>query len=175
MERPDFILLKEALLAYEKIMIHKTNISKNLDAASTINEEDKKYFFTLLSVVVNTFGTEDTEWFCATETILNTLFNVKTRNQPEYAKSIIQQLSHKLYSDGKKNQQIIIDEEQKVLDDEASEIEGGTPLRTDITDMHYAQLFFAVGHIAIKMLTYVEHIDSELKKSGSSAGNEAYQ
>jgi hypothetical protein len=40
--------------------------------------------------------------------------------------------------------------------------------------MHYAQLFFVVGHIAIKMLTYVEHKDAELKKSGSNATNEAY-
>jgi hypothetical protein len=39
---------------------------------------------------MNTFGTDDMEWFCATEAILNTLFNVKTRNQPEYARTIIQ-------------------------------------------------------------------------------------
>jgi len=125
-----------------------------------------------LTVVVNNFGTDDTEWFCATETILNTLFNIKTRNQPEYAKSIIQQLAHKLYTDG------MLDEENKTMDQEDSNAENadcGSTLRTDITDMHYAQLFFVVGHIAIKMLTYVEHIDSELKKSGSTAANEAYQ
>ena len=90
MERPDFILLKEALLAYEKIIVHKQSTLKLQEINQSINEEDKKYFFTLLTVVVNTFGTDETEWFCATETILNTLFNIKTRNQPEYAKSIIQ-------------------------------------------------------------------------------------
>ncbi len=30
------------------------------------------------------------------------------------------------------------------------------PLRNDLSDSHYSQLFFVVGHIAIKMLTYVE-------------------
>ncbi len=71
----------------------------------------------------------------------------------------------------------MLDEESKVQDEESSnpDADQANPLRTDITDMHYAQLFFVVGHIAIKMLTYVEHIDTELKKSGSSAGNEAFQ
>jgi hypothetical protein len=71
----------------------------------------------------------------------------------------------------------MLDEESKAQDEESSnpDAEHANPLRTDITDMHYAQLFFVVGHIAIKMLTYVEHIDNELKKSGSSAGNEAFQ
>ena len=30
------------------------------------------------------------------------------------------------------------------------------PLRMDLNDSHYSQLFFVVGHLAIKMLTYVE-------------------
>lgn len=47
------------------------------------------------------------------------------------------------------------------------------PLRTDITDMHYAQLFFVVGHTAIKMLSYIEQMESDLKKQGNQAANEA--
>ena len=39
------------------------------------------------------------------------------------------------------------------------------PLRGDLTDAHYSQLFFLVGHVAIKMLTYVEHLESELKEA----------
>lgn len=35
--------------------------------------------------------------------------------------------------------------------------------------MHYAQIFFVVGHVAIKMLTYIEQIDNELKKSGTES------
>jgi hypothetical protein len=96
-ERPDFILLKEALLAYEKLLHHSIQTSKSPDQQQ-IGEHDKKYIFSMLNVVINTFGTEDTEWFQATETILNTLFNVKTRNSPEYATHIINQLTKKLYS-----------------------------------------------------------------------------
>ena len=40
-------------------------------------------------------------------------------------------------------------------------------LRKDLSDYHYSQLFFVAGHIAIKMLTFIEQIDNELKKSGS--------
>jgi len=32
----------------------------------------------------------------------------------------------------------------------------GVLLRQDLTELHYAQLFFVVGHVAIKMLTFVE-------------------
>lgn len=110
-----------------------------------IGDQDKKYLFNLLQVVIKTFGTDDTEWFCGTETILNTLFNVKTRNSPEYARYIIQDLTKRLYSDAP-----MPTEESKSGDDvkienlEANsqivneEINMGNPLRTDITDMHYA-------------------------------------
>lgn len=38
-------------------------------------------------------------------------------------------------------------------------------MRSDISEIHYAQLFFAAGHIAIKMLTFVEQMEIDLKKS----------
>lgn len=39
------------------------------------------------------------------------------------------------------------------------------PLDENLTDVHYAQLFFVVGHTAIKMLTYVEQIESVMKQA----------
>lgn len=127
--------------------------------------------------MIKTFGTDDTEWFCGTETILNTLFNVKTRNSPEYARYIIQDLTKRLYSD------VAVPSTEESKGDEGMKIEnleGGSalnsqipnetevnmvnPLRTDITDMHYAQLFFVVGHTAIKMLSYIEQLDNEMKR-----------
>ena len=39
------------------------------------------------------------------------------------------------------------------------------PLRGDLSDSHFSQLFFVVGHVAIKMLTYVEHLDAEMKQA----------
>ena len=68
-------------------------------------------------MVIKTFGTDDTEWFCGTETILNTLFNVKTRNSPEYARYIIQDLTKKLYSD-KPTSSSNTNEELKVSEDD---------------------------------------------------------
>jgi len=49
--------------------------------------------------------------------------------------------------------------------------DGFTTLRMDVTDIHYAQLFFVVGHTAIKMLSFIEQIDNDLKKAGSSSAN----
>lgn len=41
----------------------------------------------------------------------------------------------------------------------------GLPLRSDLSEIHYAQLFFAVGHVAVKMLTYIEQMENDLKKA----------
>jgi hypothetical protein len=51
----------------------------------------------MISIINNKFGTQDLEWFCAAETILNTLFNIKSRNTQEYAKLFLEQLVRKLY------------------------------------------------------------------------------
>lgn len=50
----------------------------------------------VIEQVVAQFGTEDSEWFCAVETLFNTLFNIKMKNAPEYGKRMIQQLSKKI-------------------------------------------------------------------------------
>lgn len=86
-EKPDFILLKEALLAYEKIILHQKAEAERekKSKGDNIDEADKRYLFKLFHVILNSFGTDDLEWFCATETILNALFNIKSNNAPEYA------------------------------------------------------------------------------------------
>ena len=38
-----------------------------------------------------------------------------------------------------------------------------------MTELHYSQLFFVVGHVAIKMLTYIEQIEQDMKKSVADA------
>ena len=43
------------------------------------------------------------------------------------------------------------------------------PLRQDITDIHFAQLFFVVGHISIKMLAFVEQLEAALKVALSNS------
>ena len=63
--------------------------SKKPRKENVINDGDKKYLFSLFHVIINSFGTDDLEWFCATEAILNTMFNIKSRNSPEYAKYFI--------------------------------------------------------------------------------------
>ena len=39
------------------------------------------------------------------------------------------------------------------------------PLDENLTDVHWAQLFFVVGHVSIKMLTYVEQIETVMKQA----------
>lgn len=64
---------------------------------NAVSDDDKKYLFKMINVLNSKFGTSDSEWFCAAETILNTLFNIRSRNSHEYAKLLIEQLVRKLY------------------------------------------------------------------------------
>lgn len=74
---------------YERIILHHLTTIKAANPSSHVSESDKKYLHEIFACLVRTFGTEDTEWFCATEAVFNTLFNIKTKNAPEYAKKMI--------------------------------------------------------------------------------------
>ena len=43
----------------------------------------------MMAQVIRTFGTEDSEWYCATQTVLNSLFNLKSSFTHEQAKKFI--------------------------------------------------------------------------------------
>lgn len=94
-DSPDFIILKEAILAYETIVLYQ--ILKTGSVADGVNENDKTYLFNMISVISHHFGTTDLEWFCACEAVLNTLFNIKSRNSHEYAKLFIDQILRKMF------------------------------------------------------------------------------
>lgn len=90
-DSPDFIIMREAVLCFEKIVTHK------MEGDRSITEEDKKYLYTMVSVISRTFGTSDLEWYCAAESVINVLFNIKSRNSHEYAKFFLDQIVRKMF------------------------------------------------------------------------------
>jgi hypothetical protein len=42
-------------------------------------------------------------------------------------------------------------------------------------DVHFSQLFFVIGHVAVKMLSYVEMLESELKQALTNSFNKRKQ
>ena len=103
-----------------------------------MNHQDSDYLKEMMNHLVRTFSSFDLEWVQAVEALLNAVFNLRTKNSPEFAKWIIQELTRRL-------------------------------MQTEPLDVHFTKLFFVVGHTAIKMLTFIEQMDNELKKSGSEA------
>ena len=106
----------------------------------------------MIDYLIDQFGTDDLEWFCAAESILNTIFNIKTKSSHDYAKMFIEKLVKKMHTPQ--------DEEMN-----------GTQLRTNLSELHYSQLFFSVGHVAIKMLTFIEQMENDLKKAVADSFN----
>lgn len=75
-ESPDYIIMKEAILAYEKIVKHQID---RVGMSDGVTDNDKKHLYQMLNVIGKNFGSQDLEWFCAAETVLNTLFNMRQR------------------------------------------------------------------------------------------------
>ena len=50
---PDFIIMKEAVLAFEKILQHQIE----RDGTEGVKDEDKKYMFKMIAVIAKSFGT----------------------------------------------------------------------------------------------------------------------
>ena len=76
-------------------MQHQLKENGSFETAFT--EADRKHLFSLLARVVATFGTQDLEWFCTCETILNCLFSLKSRISHEYAKNFLNQIVYRMF------------------------------------------------------------------------------
>ena len=99
----------------------------------------------MISALHNKFGSSDREWFCAAEAITNTIFNLKSKHSHEYAKVFIELLVRRLYQipPGKKGVSFPGDEdpnEPRDAEDDGVGIASieGVPLRSDLTEFHYA-------------------------------------
>ena len=80
-QTPDFILIREAVLIYQALMG-----ARNFDEAS---DPEKMYLFQMVHILVQTLGTNDLEWTCAAEAVLNCVFGLKSRMAHEYARLFI--------------------------------------------------------------------------------------
>ena len=56
---------------------------------NTIKESDQTFFTSMILVLQNTFGTRDLEWFSVAETVLNTLFNMKSDMTYEWVNLLV--------------------------------------------------------------------------------------
>ena len=88
----------------------------------------------MLNVLAKTFGTQDLEWYCAAETVLNTLFNMKQRVSHEQAKLFIDLILRKCF---RKRSEDEIDQLRRQPEDIVQWLEP-MPLRSDLTDSHYS-------------------------------------
>lgn len=88
----------------------------------------------MLNVIGKNFGTQDLEWFCAAETVLNTLFNMRQRVSHEQAKLFIDLILRKCF---RRRDEEEIDQLRCQPDDILSTIEP-MPLRNDLSDSHYS-------------------------------------
>lgn len=94
-DTPDFTNFKEAVLAFQAILLHE--IKENGSFESSLKESERRHMFALMGRIVGTFGTSDLEWFCACESVLNCLFSLKSRNSHEYAKHFLHQIVSRLF------------------------------------------------------------------------------
>ena len=81
-----------------------------------MKKDDQVYLTEMMAQVIRTFGTEDSEWYCATQTVLNSLFNLKSNFTHEQAKTFINSIMKNFGQQSNEEQVELIDEEVKPLE-----------------------------------------------------------
>lgn len=158
----DWIIVKEICIILEKS-----------------GENHQKLVKCLINILTNSHGTNDTEWFCSAEQILNLIFSIKSdpenmtkiiilkctaflyeKKNNESQKNLNLQVTPEKIPDGIFEGETIIDKEQMINEEEEKSME---------FEMKLAQLLFVVGHVAIKYLIYIDNYENELKKLKNEA------
>ena len=176
----DWIIVKEFSLILEKSGENNTKLAKGL-----------------VKILTDFHGTDDTEWFCAAEQIINMIFSFKT-NPENLAKCILLRCTTFLYEkksgEMQNNQNNTINNQNMAFtqltpeklvqtqfgsETNNNEIENNEMISEEDEknqgldfEMKLAQLLFVVGHIAIKYLIYIDNYENELKKLKNEAGME---
>ena len=160
LDDPDFLLINEEIKAWEKVTIH----SKDDD-----QDQIDKYLFSLMIEIVKNFGTNNPEWISAAEQFMNTLFVVKQLKAYKKAELFLHSLIKRFSSDQdniiEKIEKDIMDHEEIEIDD--TFIDGNL----DVNQAMLAQLIFAAGHLAVKMIVYIENVTRILEKRNEKKKN----
>ncbi len=177
-------VLKFTLKTIDWIVVKE--LSMILEKTPESNEKTDALIKSLIYLLNKNHGTSDTEWFCACEQILNTIFIITKRPENiseylilklskfiftnketksiEYPKSPSMQLPPGTQSQGQGEDYITSPRMDYLTsprpDDEKSSLEFEDKL---------TQLIFVVGHVAIKFIFYVDVIENELKRMKNEA------
>lgn len=125
-------MLREAVLAFEKIIKRQVEQTGSEDG---ISESDKKHLHQIILVLARNFGTDNTEWFCAAETTLNTLFNMRQRFSHEQAKMFIDLIQRKCFVQKAREE---AEQRDSLFVDKSNADFEPVPLRIDLTEHHYS-------------------------------------
>jgi hypothetical protein len=111
---------------------------------------------------VKKFGTDDPSWSCAAEQLLNTIFSLKQVKAYKKAELFLHGLLKKLSSD---HADVISQIEEEIKERKEIEIdEKMFDKDLNFNENMLTQVIFVAGHLAIKMLVYIEYIDKVLEK-----------
>jgi hypothetical protein len=70
------------------------------EAFNMLTEENTNFLSKMMALLENNLGTENTDWFCAAEALINCIFNLKDKRSKEYAKLFLESLTRSMYSSG---------------------------------------------------------------------------
>jgi len=141
------------LLIFPKLVAQKAEEHKQTGAEEQIVGPSELIFVeNCFQLIHRGFGTTDPSWFRAAEAYLNVIMEFKNKKAAMQIREFIQALAATLF----------------VSDQRGPSSE----FRRDITDNHFAQVFFVVGHASIKMLAYLEQQEDKIKRVLGADGSD---
>jgi condensin complex subunit 1 len=160
----DWLIIKESLVGLQKIYSMKKDSVE----------------FSLLKIskaIIKGYGTEDNNWFIATQELIDTIFHIVT-NPEKISQYLIIKLSRPLFAT--KLNKIEADdhfmtqniESAPKFNNEGMDVEGqgahnaepSSDQENELNPTKLSQLIFVVGHVALNMVVYAEKLESNLKK-----------
>lgn len=160
----DWLLIKESLVGLQKIY----SMKKDIVELSLLK---------ISKTIIKGYGTEDNNWFIATQELIDTIFQVVT-NPEKICQYLIIKLSRPLFAtrlnkveadDQFMTQNI---ESAPKFNNDVMDLDGqgggnnqmASDQENELNPIKLSQLIFVVGHVALNMVVYAEKLESNLKK-----------
>lgn len=153
----DWLMIKECLVGLQKIY----SMKKDIVEMSLLK---------ISKTILLGFGTEDNNWYLATQEMIDTIFQVVT-NPERITQYIIIKLSKPLFvnkfnkSDTEHHFMTQnIEGAPKMSQNNLMEVDVEHSEEEELTNIKLSQLIFVVGHVALNMVVYAEKLEANLKK-----------
>lgn len=181
------IILRSFLKNYNPDWIFCKEIAQILEISKESSPRTNAIIKSLIMLLMKWHGTDNSEWYCACEQIINMIFSLKVNPEPltqyiilQCSKFLVNKEKHNLLSPGMDSSQIMYPSSPGLSQgspahgkDDDMEKNKELDKNEDNFEDKLSQLFFVIGHAAVRLLIHFDNIESYFKQMKNEAETKA--